>query len=255
MSLPKPYYEEPGITIYHADCREVLPYLDLVDLVLTDPPYGISGQVAKTERAKYSRPLRQFVYGDWDLEGNVESILPAIEGRLKLTASVYMFCGGEQLSGILRWLRSIDYSTRTLVWVKNNPTVANGQHLWLPAAETIAYGKAHNGIFNSFCKPGVWFNSSPSIRQHPTQKPRDLVAEFILASTNSHSLVLDPFMGSGTTLRAAKDLGLRAIGIEIEEKYCRIAVDRLRQEVLPLSSNEEQQAWGATISRPTNDHP
>ena len=71
---------------------------------------------------------------------------------------------------------------------------------------------------------------------HPTQKPEALMRQFIAHTTNPGDLILDPFMGSGTTLRAAKDLGRRAIGIELEEKYCEIAVKRLAQQVLPLTA-------------------
>ena len=74
----------------------------------------------------------------------------------------------------------------------------------------------------------------PSKDQHPTEKPTELSGHFLRLHSAPDDIVLDPFMGSGTTLRAAKDLGRKAIGIEIEEKYCEIAAKRLAQEVLPL---------------------
>jgi len=77
--------------------------------------------------------------------------------------------------------------------------------------------------------------------QHLTQKPLKLVSELVDLFSNSGDVILDPFMGSGTTLRAAKDLGRRAIGIEIEEKYCKIAVERLSQEMLPMAVPDVQE--------------
>ncbi len=80
----------------------------------------------------------------------------------------------------------------------------------------------------------VYVPSCHGEAEHPTQKPVDIIKPLLEYSCPPDGVVLDPFMGSGTTLRAAKDLCRKAIGIEIEEKYCRIAVERLRQEVLKL---------------------
>jgi site-specific DNA-methyltransferase (adenine-specific) len=83
--------------------------------------------------------------------------------------------------------------------------------------------------------PNVQELGPPRDREHPNEKPLDLPARFIAWTTKIGEVVLDPFMGSGTTLRAAKDLGRKAIGIEIEERYCEIAARRLDQQVLALS--------------------
>ena len=77
--------------------------------------------------------------------------------------------------------------------------------------------------------------ANKELREHPTQKPLEVMKWAMKHAPEDCQTILDPFMGSGTTLRAAKDLGRKAIGIEIEEKYCEIAVNRLRQEVLPLT--------------------
>jgi site-specific DNA-methyltransferase (adenine-specific) len=84
--------------------------------------------------------------------------------------------------------------------------------------------------------PNVWRLGKiiPSKHQHPTEKPVKLMGKCIGLFTNVGDLVVDPFMGTGATLRAAKDLGRKAIGIEIEERYCEIAADRMRQEVLAI---------------------
>ena len=214
-------------TLYLGDCLEVLPTLAQVDAVVTDPPYGISGNVGKTERAKYAGQLRKFVYGEWDLTADLQPAFVELQRILSPTGSVYVFCGGEQLSDLLMWLQSLNYSTRTLAWIKKNPNVANGQHLWLPAVETIAYGKAHGGVFNAHCRPGAWFESPPSKRYHPTQKPDDIVTDFILSSTRPGQTVLDPFMGSGTTGVACVKTGRKFVGIEIDPTYFEIACRRI----------------------------
>ena len=94
--------------------------------------------------------------------------------------------------------------------------------------EFVAYWGSYNGTTYS----DVFREAREGTYEHPTQKPVWLCKKLVANSSNVGDLVLDPFMGSGTTLRAAKDLGRRAIGIEIEEKYCKIAVKRLAQEVL-----------------------
>jgi DNA modification methylase len=104
----------------------------------------------------------------------------------------------------------------------------------LPGIELCAYGKRSSAKFLEFCKPGVWHDGPDSERLHPNQKPLRIISQQILASTDADDTILDPFMGSGTTLRAAKDLGRKAIGIEIDERYCEIATKRMSQMVLPL---------------------
>ena len=100
-----------------------------------------------------------------------------------------------------------------------------------PMTKTWGSGKVWERMCAAF---GVLRLGPPRDRLHPNEKPLDLPGQFIRLTTNVGDLVLDPFMGSGTTLRAAKDLGRRAIGIEIEERYCEIAARRMEQEVLAL---------------------
>lgn len=217
------------------DCLEVLRELPdcSVDSVITDPPYGISGDDGKTSRAKYGNPLRTFVYGEWDIAPELSAVLDEMARVLKPSGIVYVFCGGEQLSHLLSWMRSIGCSTRTLAWVKKAPTVANGQHLWLPAVETIAYGRRPHGTHNAHCAPGVWWEQPPrgAARVHPTQKPESIVRDFIAASTNEGGIVLDPFGGSGTTAVAAVQEGREFIIIEQDPAYCEIARARIADAI------------------------
>lgn len=219
------------IQLHMGDCLEVMQGMasGSVDLVVTDPPYDISGQKSKVDRAKYSRPLRDMIYGEWDKNFDLSPYLQEMGRLLTPTASVYVFCGGEQLSDVLKWLRSMGCSTRTLAWVKRNPTVANGQHMWLPAIECIAYGRRSGGTFNLTCKAGVWWETPPHSRYHPTQKPEQIIGDFIAASSMEGMTVLDPFMGSGTTGVACVNTNRHFIGIEKDAGYFAIAQERIER--------------------------
>lgn len=229
MSLPKPYYQDSSCTIYHGDCREILPHLPQVDLVLTDVPYG--------EVNRESSGLQRLDYGDADKKTFTES-----EFLLSLQAvnpaSVYIFCGTEQVSDFRRGLVGAGYLTRLCIWEKTNPTPMNGQHFWLSSLETCVFGRKHGAVFNEFCRSPVWrYPMAAKGDGHPTPKNEDMFAYLVRVSSDVAQTVLDPCMGSGTTLRAAKDLGRKAIGIEISEKYCEIAAKRLSQGALPLFDN------------------
>lgn len=216
MSLPKPYYEDTraGITIYHGDCREILPHLPKVDLVLTDPPYGMNFQ-SNYRIVKHSR-----------IEGDLALPLDLIELSIeKATRAAYIFC---------RWdnLEQMPKPKSVLAWVKNNWSMGDLKHEHGRQWEAcLFYAKENHEFIKRI--PDVIIADRTGNELHPTQKPEDLMGRLIGA--NVGETILDPFMGSGTTLRAAKDFGRKAIGIEIEEKYCEIAVKRLRQEVLPLT--------------------
>jgi 16S rRNA G966 N2-methylase RsmD len=218
-TLPKPYYEEDGITIYNADCRDILPHLPKVDLVLTDPPYGLSWSGTGFKK----QPLLDHKAAkSWDERPNRDTLIALVGiGRQ------YVIWGGNYFAGDLGPCAGI------LVWHKltgTNP-FADGEAAWSNVSGTMR-------IFtHQWC--GAFKDSERNIRNaHPTQKPVTLMA-WCINLADEPSIILDPFMGSGTTLVAAKRLGRRAIGIEIEEKYCAIAVQRLAQEVLPLSAPEE----------------
>lgn len=211
----KPYYQDASCTIYHGDCREVLPTIPKVDLVLTDPPYGIgaysSGKMGGGVLAKQSsydpttwdsKPI------DWQL---LESGL--LRGK-------YACCWGGNYypvapsSAWLVWDKvngANNFADCELAWTNYGIAVRMKKHQW--------HGMLRKG---------------KEARHHPTQKPLELMEWCISLCPDDAQTILDPFMGSGTTLRAAKDLQRTAIGIEREERYCEIAAKRLEQEVLPL---------------------
>jgi DNA modification methylase len=193
-----PYYDHAGITIYHGDCREILPTLPKVDLVLTDPPYGVGKRYASYE----------------DTQQNLSGLIPLIfvAGKVIVTPGVNNVHEYPKPEWILCW------------WKPNamvRSAVANA-NIWEPI---LVYGCGY-----VFGRDGIEVCLTPQPIGHPCPKPIKLFRWLI--SKVEANLILDPFMGSGTTLVAAKELGRRAIGIEIEEKYCEIAVKRLSQEVL-----------------------
>lgn len=210
----KPYYSEAGIEIWHGDCREILPRLPKVDLVLTDPPYGIGEAYAS------------FVDTPENVRQLVSEVVPLCTGRAAVTL---LTCATRQI-----WF--YPQAVWIMAWVNKAGTGMNpfGFTCWQPI---LCYGKDPYLARQLGSRPDIIEHSETSEKNgHPCPKPFRFWEKLMLrGSVNNGDMVLDPFMGSGTTLVAAKNLGRRAIGIEIEEKYCEIAVKRLRQEVLPLS--------------------
>jgi DNA modification methylase len=214
-----PYYEHGGITIYHGDCREIEIF---ASVLLTDPPYGICADERQANRAN-KQPGRSLApsrsYGDvthWDAEPFDSVFLLAMLGRV----SEAIIWGGNYFdlppeSGWLVWDKQTGnngYADAELAWTNLGGAVRTFRHRWM-------------GMLRAPSDDG-------DARVHPTQKPVPLMRWCLERCGNG--LVLDPLMGSGSTLVAAKDLGRRAIGIEIEERYCEIAAQRLEQEVLAL---------------------
>ena len=231
----KPYYDDGrGIVIYHADCRDVLPQLAAgsVDLVLTDPPYGVSQECNLT--ASGINRYGSVDFGEWDDAFPFE-VLP--DWATLKAKTYYVFCPYQALSELYAWGKAHNLLQRVLWWRKTNPTRRNGDIYWSIPGEHIFFAKESGAVFHAKHEVGCFEYANVQLGHHPTEKPVSLLRRLIAASSDEGQTILDPFMGSGTTLRAAKDLGRRAIGIEIEERYCEIAVQRLQQEVLPLEAS------------------
>jgi site-specific DNA-methyltransferase (adenine-specific) len=246
----KPYYEENGITIYHGDCREVLeslPAISPFDLVLTDPIYGIS-QVGVKHEHEPGKGARNFDFFVNDSPEEARDLaLTVCAQTLRFMpehGSQYWWVGHRQFGPLIDFFESHGWTTRFLAWRKTvvaPPPPGSG---WPSGLELCVYafrpGRrwTHDGI--NYPKSNVidadsYRHGMPGKLHHPTQNPLRVFAPFIKASTLEGETILDPFMGSGTTLRAAKELGRMAVGIEIEERYCEIAAERLRQEVLQFT--------------------
>ncbi len=203
----KPYYDHDGITIYHGDCREVLPLVS-ADVLVTDPPYGM---------AYHSGWSDATVAGDDS---------PAVRDEaLALWGS-----GPALVFG--RWTVAKPKAVHTLlIWDKGDwPGMGDLSIPWGPSTEEIyVLGRGFKGKRSGQI---VRDPKRPKGDLHPSEKPIGLM-ELLLAKCPAGSVV-DPFMGSGSTIVAAKNLGRRAIGIELEERYCEVAAKRLSQGVLQL---------------------
>lgn len=206
-----PYYQDAAVQIFHGDCREILPQLEPVDLVLTDPPYA----VGENYESHNDSGLR--------LRLLIQDFLPVVRAK---APTVTLSCGVANV-----WL--YPKPTWTLCWFNKAGAGSGpwGFTCWQPL---LCYGpdpflKAGKGRRADF----IEHSETSEVNGHPCPKPIGFVSKWIQRTSFGES-ILDPFMGSGTTLRAAKDLGRKAIGIEIEEKYCEIAARRMSQEVLAL---------------------
>ena len=224
--LPKPYYEDGSVTIYHGDCRELLPHIE-ADFLLVDPPYGLD--VADTYSSLSGTPEFNAKKGNYrgkkypKIHGDSGPFDPT---HLVGVAPRAVIWGADHFSD------SLPRSRGWLIWDKREDLGRN----MLSDAE-IAW--------TSFATPtrifrhkwlGYMRASEVGFHVHPTQKPVALMRWVLEEWSARGDVVFDPYMGSGPVMRAAKDLGRKAIGIELEERYCQIAAERCSQEVLDLGA-------------------
>ena len=333
MSLPAPYYQDDAVTIYHGDCREIVPMLPKVDLVLTDPPYGkVKGDF---DHEWTNRPAMLASCDEW---------LSVIVPCMKANATLYWFAWPSLAGRIEALIAARLNPLAHIIWQKPSSVAqkASPESLRAPMPETeriimaehygadnAALGESgyaakcdelrgfvfeplrsyldgereRAGFSRKMCdaacgnqmsghyfsrvqwtlptkdnyeklraafnsdggeylrreyedlrreyedlrrpfdmragdqKTDVWrFAPATTGSGHPTPKPLDLITYMTRLSSRKGATILDPFTGSGTTLRAAKDLGRKAIGIELEERYCEIAAKRMAQEVFDFGN-------------------
>lgn len=207
MNLPKPYYEDSAVTIYHGDCRQILPILGRFDLLLTDPPYGIGFAAQPTKGQRKAGGSAE----SWDDEAIEEWVIfQAISKAQKCVV-----WGGNYYS--------LPAARCWLSWYKPDapPSMGNVEYAWTNLNQNSRQVSRSISATN------------PERLGHPTQKPLHVIS-WAIQQAGDLETIIDPFAGSGTTGDAAKNLGKRATLIEREEKYCEIAATRLAQEVLAL---------------------
>jgi site-specific DNA-methyltransferase (adenine-specific) len=247
-----PYYDHAGIAIYHGDCFDVLHELCGIGAVVTDPPYS-SGGAFRGDRM--STTLAKYVSSDSDVQrtgigftgDNRDQRSFMAWCSLWLTAAHHACIDGASIACFIDW-RQLPTLTDALqaggwvwrgigAWSKKFGRPRDGG--FSGACEFLAWGTRGGLIPNALYPCGAFECSAPSAsgieREHITQKAEPVMA-WAMSNIPANGLILDPFMGSGTTLIVAKETGRRAIGIEIEERYCEIAAKRLSQGVLNLEA-------------------
>lgn len=266
----KPYFQEGGITIYHGDCMEILPRLKNAsfDLVITSPPYNLGGAPwphlgnwkpgdspggkSKWKNGSdgcggvaYASHIDSMPHDDYVLWQR--SMLAECWNKINETGAIY-YNHKPRVIGAKLWLPlelNPDLPLRQIVvWrraggMNFNPTAYVPTHEWVMIFAKKDFrlkSRGASGIGD------VWSITQEMNSDHPAPFPVGL--PLLALETTGANSVLDPCSGSGSTLRAAKDLGVTAVGIEIEEKYCELAVKRLAQGVLPLSCSHAEDAGG-----------
>jgi len=243
----KPYYEDGSVTIYHGDCLEILPTLPKVDLVLTDPPYGITSnswdgmppedvaealRFANTAVITAGQPFssrmvvemgERFKHEIVWVKDRGSNFANTVREPMKEHETVLVFSDGPWTYSPQMQARRGAGSERVKYAVKYETSSDNYREFEGRPPQILPNERVPSSV--------VFFNIARGV--HPTQKPLPLFEYLVTTYSNKADTILDPFLGSGTTAVAAKNLGRKCIGIEIEEKYCEIAAKRLAQEVLP----------------------
>lgn len=238
----KPYYEHGGITIYHADCLDILSQLSGIGAVVTDPPYSSGGQF-RGDRTRST--VEKYVNSDTltyrpDFAGdNRDQRSFLVWCMLWMTACrhasapgtpIVVFTDWRQLPTITDAIQCAGWTWRNIAtWWKPGCRMQRGR--FSSSAEYLVYGT--NGPANEgMCSPqNVHSVASEQDKTHIAEKPL-AVMKWCLGVVPEGDTILAPFMGSGSTLVAAKEMGCNAVGIEVDERYCEAAANRLRQEVL-----------------------
>lgn len=244
VRTPAPYYDSAGITLYHGDAAEIVPLLPDFDAVVTDPPYGIIDKFGSSTYAvgKPGNIEHRRMQFDFDQpEGVMELVADVVAVAASKAKAVHCFCAADHFGDIASRVREHGYVVKKWARLKKCPPPPMPGNWWPDAFELAMYAY----------RPGAWFGDESGTRKnvyecdgyrhgirkyekvdHPTQKWLPMIQYVVSTIVPPDGLCLDPFAGSGTTLLAAKLTGRRAIGIEIEERYCEMTAKRLAQGVL-----------------------
>lgn len=238
----EPYYDEDGITIFHGDALQILPHLVDIGAVITDPPYS-SGGMFRSDRSRST--VEKYVNSDTmayrpDFSGDNRDQRSFLAwSSLWLAAARTAATPGAPICSFIDW-RQLPIMTDAVqaggwiwrgvaVWNKGFGRPRPGG--FSSSAEFVVWGSNGPMNKNEVYPHGTFHAPPPKNREHITQKPLE-VMRWTLEIVPSGAVILDPFMGSGSTLRAAADLGYRAIGIECDEHSCEVAAKRFAQRTL-----------------------
>lgn len=220
--------------VYNVDCYKAIKDIPdkSIDCIYTDIPYlyvnggqGHSEMCVRTARKK--EELK-------DISKGIDYTILDDFVRIRKRINIYVWCSKMQLLDIMNYFNNLKCNIDLLVWCKDNPTPQTN-NVWLPDLEYCIYARESGVKLNDgYELKSKWFSSPINKRDkdkfaHPTIKPIELVKRHLLHTTQPNDIVLDCFMGSGTTCVACKDIGRRYIGFEIEKKWCDIAVNRLNK--------------------------
>lgn len=243
--------------LWHGDCREVLPLVDSVDAVITDPPYGIVEQIKVNNRPSGTRTMSW----EWDGEAAHEAVAAGLAlaiGRLVKPGSFFCFCGLDTIHLPRDLLRRRGMSVRPWAWVKTCPPPPAPGNRWPSAFEFGVFGFDSGAFFGDADPARSNVMLADSLRNgngeragHPTQKPIAVMQHLVAALCPPGGCILDPFMGSASTGVAALRMGKRFIGIEIDRQYFDIACERIAHaqaqgQLLPpepVSRQVQQEGW------------
>lgn len=227
------------------ECMDCLEYLrqipdNFVDLVVTDPPYNVS----QPKNMHYKRINVVKNFGDWDFGFDSKPVLKELKRVLKPNGQIYVFCSTKQIPEYMEIFEKDWFFRNLLVWSKTNPAPRLSKTNFVFANEYILYainekGKPSYSTFNFSRQPemkNIFITSALQGKErlkengkaiHPTQKPLSILKRLIEISSNKGDIVLDPFMGVGSTAVASKDLGRMFMGCELDEKYALNSLKRL----------------------------
>ncbi|MCF7859927.1 MAG: site-specific DNA-methyltransferase [Candidatus Cloacimonetes bacterium] len=232
--------------IKHADCLEYLKSLpsDFVDLVVTDPPYNVS-QKSDIKCGNFNVTKN---FGDWDYGFDPIPVLQELKRVVKPTGQIYVFCATRQIPIYMQFFEDNCYFRNLLVWNKTNPAPRISKTNFLFANEYLLYAinekckmtevtfnfskqnEMHNIFITSALQGKERLKDKNRKALHPTQKPLAILKKLIEVSSNEGDVVLDPFMGVGSTAVACKELGRNFLGCELDERYVKLANIRLIQD-------------------------
>lgn len=222
-------------TIQCMDCLDGLKSIpdNSISLIIADPPYGISRELNVKGKRLGTTAKLDFNFGKWDVVNKkwLNMAIPKVNGWF------ISFCAKKDLGIYWNALEGDGFiAIDALVWQKPDPLPLNAKSRFLNAWEVAVMGKKPGGTWNSKYEHNIIKCQAPKgkNRIHPTQKPLELIKKLILLTTNEGDLVLDPFMGSGTTAVACKILKRKYIGFEINPEYCKQAIERVQATQEPF---------------------